>query len=58
VVIGSALWWLCLSGIVGIFRQKFNTTGLIWVNRVSGLVISAFGLWALASLLNIAGKIG
>jgi threonine/homoserine/homoserine lactone efflux protein len=58
VVIGSALWWLCLSGIVGIFRQKFNSTGLIWVNRISGLVITAFGLLAVFSLLDIAGKIG
>ncbi|MDO8942602.1 MAG: LysE family transporter, partial [Desulfobacterales bacterium] len=24
VVAGSALWWLCLSAIVGVFRQKFN----------------------------------
>jgi threonine/homoserine/homoserine lactone efflux protein len=54
VVIGSALWWLCLSGIVGIFRQKFNATGLIWVNRISGLIILAFGLLALASLLTIS----
>ncbi len=55
VVIGSALWWLCLSGIVGIFRQKFNTSGLIWVNRISGLIIIGFGLLALASILQITG---
>jgi threonine/homoserine/homoserine lactone efflux protein len=55
VVFGSALWWLCLSGIVGIFRQKFNTTGLIWVNRISGMIIIVFGLAALASLFQIAG---
>jgi threonine/homoserine/homoserine lactone efflux protein len=58
VVIGSALWWLCLSGGVGFFRQKFNETGLIWVNRISGLVITGFGVLALASLLNLVGKIG
>jgi len=55
VVIGSALWWLCLSGIVGIFRQKFNSTGLIWVNRISGMIIIVFGLVALVSLFQIAG---
>lgn len=55
VVIGSALWWLCLSGIVGFFRQKFNTTGMIWVNRLSGLIIIGFGVLAIASLINIAG---
>jgi threonine/homoserine/homoserine lactone efflux protein len=55
VVIGSALWWLCLSGMVGIFRQKFNTTGLIWVNRISGMIIIVFGLVAMFSLFQIAG---
>jgi len=55
VVVGSALWWLCLSGIVGFFRQKFNTTGMTWVNRLSGLIIIAFGVLALASLFHIAG---
>ncbi len=55
VVIGSALWWLCLSGIVGFFRQKFNTTGMIWVNRLSGMIIIAFGVLAIASLINIGG---
>jgi threonine/homoserine/homoserine lactone efflux protein len=58
VVIGSALWWLFLSGGVGFFRQKFNETGLIWVNRISGAVITGFGLLALVSLLNLLGKIG
>jgi threonine/homoserine/homoserine lactone efflux protein len=51
VVLGSALWWLCLSGIVSIFRQKFNTTGLIWVNRISGMIILGFGGLALVSIL-------
>ena len=54
VVIGSSAWWLCLSGIVGIFRQKFNLGAMVWVNRVSGLIILAFGLWAVAGLLNLA----
>lgn len=55
VVIGSSLWWLCLSGMVGLFRQKFNTTGLIWVNRISGVIITVFGVLALLSLLQTAG---
>jgi len=54
VVAGSALWWLCLSAIVGVFRQKFNVTGMLWVNRLSGVIIIAFGVWAMASLLTVA----
>lgn len=49
VFIGSALWWLILSGGVGIFREKFNTHGLLWVNRFSGVIITGFGLFALLS---------
>ena len=51
VFIGSAMWWLILSGGVGIFREKFNLHGLHWVNRISGAVITGFGLFALLSAL-------
>jgi threonine/homoserine/homoserine lactone efflux protein len=51
VFIGSALWWLILSGGVGVFRGKFNHQGLQWVNRISGAIITGFGLFALLSAL-------
>ena len=47
---GSALWWLLLSGGVSLFRSQFTAGGLRWVNRVSGIVITAFGVLALLSL--------
>jgi len=47
---GSALWWVTLSTGVSLFRTKFTSHGLRWVNRISGLVIIAFGLLALLSL--------
>jgi threonine/homoserine/homoserine lactone efflux protein len=51
VFIGSALWWLILSGGVGVFREKFNPRGLQWVNRISGAIIAGFGLFALLNSL-------
>jgi len=51
VFIGSALWWLVLSSGVGIFRKKFNTNSLQWVNRISGVIITGFGLFALLSAI-------
>jgi threonine/homoserine/homoserine lactone efflux protein len=51
VFMGSALWWLVLSSGVGIFRKKFNTNSLQWVNRISGLIITGFGLFALLSAI-------
>jgi threonine/homoserine/homoserine lactone efflux protein len=50
VFTGSALWWLVLSASVGLFRTRFNLQGMQWVNRISGLTITGFGLFALLSL--------
>ncbi|HEX7619582.1 MAG TPA: LysE family transporter [Anaerolineales bacterium] len=51
VFTGSAFWWILLSSGVGIFRARFNTRLLRWVNRISGAIIIGFGLFALLSLL-------
>jgi threonine/homoserine/homoserine lactone efflux protein len=49
VFVGSALWWLTLSAAVGLFRTRFDTRALAWVNRISGIVITVFGVIALVS---------
>lgn len=51
VFLGSAMWWLLLSGGVGLFRDKFNARGLLWVNRISGAMIAVFGIIALGGLV-------
>ncbi|MCK5827800.1 LysE family translocator [Candidatus Bipolaricaulota bacterium] len=51
VFLGSALWWLLLVGGTGLFRERFSGNGLRWVNRVSGAIITVFGLLALASVI-------
>lgn len=48
---GSALWWLALSTGIGLLRGWFTPARLAWVNRASGLLLLAFGLVALASLV-------
>ena len=48
VFLGSALWWLTLSGIVSGLRSRLDLSALRWVNRVSGAVLMAFGAAALA----------
>jgi threonine/homoserine/homoserine lactone efflux protein len=47
VFLGSALWWLCLSGLVNLFRARLTPTALGWFNRISGTVLLAFGIAAL-----------
>ena len=50
VFLGSAAWWLFLSGGTSLFRNRLNER-LQWVNRLSGVVIAAFGIIAIGSLL-------
>lgn len=47
VFFGSAAWWLTLSEIVGWFRGRFTPAWMVWVNRLAGIVIFAFGIAAL-----------
>jgi len=49
VFVGSALWWLLLSSLVSLVRARMTTAALQWVNRGSGVIIVAFGVYALAS---------
>jgi threonine/homoserine/homoserine lactone efflux protein len=46
VFLGSASWWLLLSGAVSRLRTRLSPSALLWVNRAAGLVILAFGLVA------------
>jgi threonine/homoserine/homoserine lactone efflux protein len=50
VFLGSALWWLLLSGAVGFFRRALTPERLRWVNRLSGALLLGFGVLSLLSL--------
>ena len=50
VFAGSALWWLILSSIASLIRGRIGARAMLWVNRVSGGIILAFGVAALLSL--------
>jgi len=44
VFLGSTVWWLLLTGVIGVFHGHFNETGLRWANRVAGVLILAFAI--------------
>jgi threonine/homoserine/homoserine lactone efflux protein len=46
VFIGSAAWWLILSGGVGLMRERLTDGILRWTNRLSGIVLAVFGALA------------
>ena len=49
VLLGSACWWLLLSGGVSLLRSRLTTGALRWVNRLSGVILLGFGVVALVS---------
>jgi threonine/homoserine/homoserine lactone efflux protein len=51
VFVGSALWWLFLSTVASLFRSRITPAWMRGVNRLSGAIILAFGLYALSDTI-------
>ncbi|MDD1704972.1 MAG: LysE family translocator [Methanoregula sp.] len=51
VFCGSTLWWIILCGSLGSVRSHISTRHLRLINRISGLLIAAFGAGALTWVL-------
>lgn len=52
IFIGSACWWLVLSLGISLVRSRMTDGWLVWINRLSSVVIVGF---AVAILLSISG---
>lgn len=50
VFVGSGLWWFTLISTVHVLGKRFDTKRLLWVNKLSGIIILIFGFIALASI--------
>ena len=50
-LIGSSLWWVVLTTMVGWLRGRVSTGGLTWINRISGAALVAFGAIAVVVAL-------
>jgi threonine/homoserine/homoserine lactone efflux protein len=51
VFIGSGIWWFILNIAAGVFLKKLDYIKLVWLNRISGIVIASFGILVLVSLI-------
>ena len=51
VFAGSLAWWLILTGGVALVRHRLPDRFALWVSRLSGGLILAFGLLAVGSVL-------
>jgi threonine/homoserine/homoserine lactone efflux protein len=50
VIAGSAGWWFSVTAITGIFHRQVDAGVMRWINHVSGVLVTAFGLVVLADI--------
>lgn len=51
VFLGSAGWWLALSGVVSMIRHMISQQTMVWMNRIAGGILVVFGIYTLAHLV-------
>jgi len=51
VVGGSALWWLVLTALIGLFHTRIDERAMRAINRGSGALVGIFGLAVLIHLV-------
>jgi threonine/homoserine/homoserine lactone efflux protein len=58
VFLGSTLWWVAIFVGLTAFRDKFTLNALGWIHRVSGALITGFGVAVLLSLSPLRQALG
>jgi len=53
VFLGSSLWWILLTAIVGRVRDRVTPRVVRWINRISGASLLAFGVFAIQHALGL-----
>jgi|SRR5579871_343548 len=51
VMVGSGLWWLTLTSIVGLLHARIDTRVMRIITHVSGIIVTLFGVVMLARVL-------
>ncbi len=53
VFTGAVGWWIGLTVLVNIYRDKINLRKLWWINKITGVFVAIFGLVIIVSALFI-----
>ena len=56
VFVGSSLWWVLLTAIVGRVRDRITPLVLTWINRASGAALVVFGAVAIVHATGLAAS--
>jgi threonine/homoserine/homoserine lactone efflux protein len=51
VLVGSSIWWIGICLGAGLLRNSFGERHLVWLNRISGGILTLSGIGLLCSLL-------
>lgn len=51
VFLGSAVWWLGLATATAVLSSRMGGRQRVWIQRLSGVVIIGFGIFALLTVL-------
>jgi threonine/homoserine/homoserine lactone efflux protein len=44
VMSGAFTWWLIVISLAGMFHGRFTVSGLVWANRITGIVMLVFAV--------------
>ncbi|HXG49906.1 MAG TPA: LysE family transporter [candidate division Zixibacteria bacterium] len=58
VFVGSALWWILLATGLLLFRDRFSHYIVGWIHKISGAVITVFGIVVFLGLWSSRVRIG
>jgi threonine/homoserine/homoserine lactone efflux protein len=53
VFLGSGAWWVVLTAVIGLTRSRVTPAVLVWINRLSGVVLLAFGIVAIGVAVGV-----
>jgi threonine/homoserine/homoserine lactone efflux protein len=53
VFVGSSLWWIALTSVVGRIRTRLTPAVIVWINRASGVALLVFGVLAIAAAAGV-----
>jgi len=46
---GALLWWVSLISVVTVFKSKIRLRNLLWINRITGVLIVLFAIFVIIS---------
>jgi len=50
IFVGASISWFAISNVVNYFRARIRLRRLMWINRIAGITIILFGVFAICSL--------